>query len=166
MSRKLGMSGHQRPNIGHSQEWHTPPELLAVLGPFDDDPCTPGFVDGLQREWRGFVWLNPPYTRELGSWLQRLADHGNGIALIFARTETRIFFDWVWSRADAILFLKRRLHFYLNGLRAKGNAGAPSCLVAYGSMAVGRLATSNLVGPLVTKWHVNQEKSLDARSRL
>lgn len=128
-----GMSGHQRPHHGQSVEWFTPPEILAALGPFDDDPCAPGKTNGLLREWQGRVWLNPPYGPETGIWLERLSQHGNGIALIFARTETKMFFQWVWERSTGLLFLKGRLHFHrADGTRAKANSGAPSVLVAYG----------------------------------
>jgi len=40
-------------------------------------------------------------------WLEKLKYHGNGIALIFARTETKCFFEHIWNDADAILFFKR-----------------------------------------------------------
>jgi hypothetical protein len=133
-------------------EWHTPPEILEAVGPFDDDPCTPGRTDGLTRQWNGLVWLNPPYDRHLDQWLTKLADHGNGLALIFARTETRTFFKCVWERADGILFLRGRLHFYRRGERATGNAGAPSCLIAYGSAATIRLARIQRLGVLVMGW--------------
>lgn len=137
---RRGMSGHQRPNEGLSVEWYTPPYVLDALGPFDYDPCQPG-RDGLNDElWHGRVWLNPPYTREIGRWLGKLARHGNGIALIFARTETRHFFDWVWPIADAVYFIRGRLHFHRpNGTRARHNAGAPSVLVAYGQDNAERL---------------------------
>lgn len=66
-------------------------------------------------------------------WLRLLAEEGNGVALIFARTETGIFFPHVWRRADAVLFFDRRLTFYhVSGRLSESNAGAPSCLVAYG----------------------------------
>jgi hypothetical protein len=91
-------------------------------------------------EWIGRVWLNPPYGRETGNWLAKLADHGNGIALIFARTETEMFFEQVWERADALLFLRGRLHFYhVDGTKAAANAGAPSVLIAYGENNVNSL---------------------------
>lgn len=154
MIRKHGMGSHTKPGVGISQEWQTPPEILAALGPFDDDPCLPGKTDGLERPWRGLAWVNPPYNRDIGLWLSRLADHGNGIALIFARTETRAFFESAWKRADGILFLRGRLHFWQNGLRAKGNAGAPSCLVAYGSKAALRLAKNSHLGALLVDWRV------------
>lgn len=78
--------------------------------------------------------MNPPYGREAAEWLDKLSIHGNGIALIFARTETEMFFQHVWSKADALLFFRGRLYFHhVNGKKAKANAGAPSVLIAYGS---------------------------------
>jgi len=96
--------------------------------------------DGLKKPWHGMVWLNPPYSAKVGVWLKRLAAHGSGIALVFARTETSWFRDEVWNKASAIFFFRGRLHFHhVDGSRAKANAGAPSCLVAYGSEAARRI---------------------------
>ena len=65
--------------------------------------------------------------------MERLSQHGNGIALVFARTETAMFFEHVWGKAAGALFLEGRLYFYqLDGTRAKGNSGGPSVLLAYG----------------------------------
>ena len=47
--------------------------------------------DGLAQSWDGLVWCNPPYGKALGTWLNRMALHNNGIALVFARTDTRAF---------------------------------------------------------------------------
>lgn len=77
-----------------------------------------------------------------------MASHNNGIALIFARTDTRMFHDYVFN-ADAILFIKGRLSFYdVKGIKG-GTAGAPSCLVAYGAKAVERLKNCGIKGKLV-----------------
>ncbi|MFA7282514.1 MAG: DNA N-6-adenine-methyltransferase [Sterolibacterium sp.] len=27
--------------------------------------------DGLSKEWRGVCWMNPPYGREIGKWVQK-----------------------------------------------------------------------------------------------
>jgi hypothetical protein len=51
--------------------------------------------DGLQKEWVGRVYLNPPYGKGMERWLEKLKHHGNGIALIFARTETQCFFNHI-----------------------------------------------------------------------
>ena len=158
----MSMGGHQSAAM-LKDEWLTPPELKALLGHFDLDPCAPinrpwpmaakhyTVVDnGLQQPWHGRVWCNPPYGREATAWLARLADHGDGVALIFARTETEMFFSQVWERADAVLFLRGRLHFHhVDGTRAAANAGAPSCLIAYGERNVRSLKDSGIAGRLV-----------------
>lgn len=149
LAKRHGTGGHQSGRM-ESDVWLTPPFILEALGPFDLDPCAPverpwdmagkHFTvhdDGLSKPWTGRVWCNPPYGQETGRWLKRLHRHGNGIALIFARTETEYFFDAVWGRADALLFIKGRLHFHKpDGRRAKANAGAPSVLLAYGGKNV------------------------------
>lgn len=48
----------------------------------------------------------------------------NAMALIFARTETRMFFDHVWPKAQAVLFLEGRLYFHhVCGRRASAAMG-------------------------------------------
>lgn len=142
----MSLSGHQSASM-KNDEWLTPPEIMAPLGKFDLDPCSPIVRpwdtaahhynirdDGLLRSWSGRVWCNPPFGREAVKWLRRMADHGNGIALIPARTETAMFYETVWGVADAILFVKGRPHFHrVDGSRAPFNSGAPICLVAYGN---------------------------------
>ena len=82
-----------------------------------------------------------------GKWLARLVEHGDGIALIFARTETEVFHRWGWESADAMLFLRGRLHFHdVDGSRAKANAGGPSVLIAHGKENAERLRTCGLPG--------------------
>jgi len=140
------MTGHHPVNhLGDFLGWETPPDILKALGRFDFDPRVTG-LNSLSRPWSGRVFLNPPYDRNIHLWLSRLYNHGDGIALIFARTETRHFHDWVWRRADGVFFFKGRLHFYRHGLRAKDNAGAPSCLVAYGERNDESLRTCSLAG--------------------
>lgn len=140
------MGSHQSQKM-MKDEWLTPPEIVQCLGEFDLDPCSPinrpwatakkHFTildDGLKQKWEGRVFMNPPYGRMTDAWLWKLSRHGNGIALIFARTETEMFFNHVWGKATALLFLKGRLFFYhVDGTKAKHNSGAPSVLVAYGS---------------------------------
>ena len=162
----MGMSSHQKPHRGATDVWLTPPEILAAVGPFDLDPCAPLNRpwdmasehltiedDGLSIPWHGFVWCNPPFGPEADKWLQRMAEHGNGIALVPARTETRWFVSNVWESADAVLFLHGRPHFHhADGTRGKANSGAPICLIAYGLHAVGVLAECGLKGSLVSGW--------------
>lgn len=145
---KTGIGSHTRAHRGATDSWITPRHLIERLGPFDLDPCEApvqpwpcahqAFTDGgLTRPWHGRVWLNPPYGPQTGRWLERLAEHGDGIALTFARTETRMFHRYVFGRAAALMFLEGRLYFYRpDGSRAAGNAGGPSVLIAYGERNV------------------------------
>jgi len=150
-----------------SDTWLTPPHILDALGPFDLDPCAapeprpwPTAArhitkpdDGLAHDWQGRVWLNPPYSRQAVRWIERLADHGHGTALIFARTDTSWFVEQVWRRADALLFLSGRVFFHrADGSRATDNGGAPSVLIAYGEGDAERLASCGLAGSFVRGW--------------
>lgn len=161
-----GMGSHQSA-APVTTTWLTPPDLLAKLGgpdAFDLDPCAAigqpwrtarrqltEAEDGLSQPWHGRVWLNPPYTTaEIPRWLGRLADHDDGIALIFARTETAAFHRLVWERCDALLFLEGRLFFHdQHGVKANANAGAPSVLCAYGPGAAAALHASRVPGAYV-----------------
>lgn len=153
----MSLSSHQSARM-KNDEWLTPPEILAKLGHFDLDPCSPikrpwptaahHFTvedDGLSKQWRGRVWCNPPFGREAVKWLERLRDHGDGIALVPARTETAMFYATVWGHADGVLFLKGRPHFhFVDGKRAAFNSGAPIALVAYGQRNLDALIGSGL----------------------
>ena len=147
MVMRKSIGGHTRAYQGRTDDWITPEFILEALGEFDLDPCAsltqPWFAakenytiedDGFNKPWFGRVWLNPPYGPETTKWLEKLADHGNGIALIFARTETRMFFSHVWSKAHSLLFIEGRLCFhYPDGKKAAHNSGGPSVLIAYGN---------------------------------
>jgi hypothetical protein len=151
--------------------WLTPPHIIEALGPFDLDPCAaPNWptarhhvslpTDGLAAQWHGRVWLNPPYGAEVWTWLARLAEHGQGTALIFARTETAGFVREVWGKADGVMFLHGRLHFHRpDGTRAEANAGAPSCLVAYGERDADTLRSCSLDGTYLPLRREREEAS-------
>lgn len=140
-------------------EWLTPPDLVKKLGEFDLDPCTPinpPFVhaktnftvidDGLTKSWFGRIYMNPPYGKGMETWIEKLKNHGNGIVLIFARTETKCFFNHIWYDADAILFVKGRIKFYNIDGEQKGTPGAPSVFIAYGKENALALKNSGIEG--------------------
>lgn len=143
-------------------EWLTPPEIVTALGPFDLDPCAPIVRpwptarkhytvedDGLSMPWEGKVWLNPPYGNKTGKWLKRMKDHNNGFVLIFARTETSNFHNYVWGVAAGILRLKGRLTFYnVDGSKPRFSGGAPSVIAAYGEDSLKTLESCTLPGYL------------------
>jgi len=166
------MSSHQRAVAGETDVWLTPKPIIDLLGPFDLDPCaaidqpwptadTHYTVadDGLSKQWDGMVWCNPPYSAAR-LWLERMANHNHGIALIFARTETVTFHEYVWMRCTALLFPRGRLYFVrcdgeaVDKSRGSGNAGAPSVFVAYGQSAAERLHACRLPGVYVDAQHL------------
>lgn len=150
--------------VAATHVWLTPPHIKLPLGKFDLDPCAAPAPrpwdtaeemwtlphDGLAHDWHGRVWLNPPYGRETGKWLSKLSQHGNGTALVFARTDTLMFRTCVWPTASAALFLDGRPHFYhQDGTRARGNSGGPLMLIAYGRYDAAMLFACGLPGKYV-----------------
>lgn len=168
IEKKFGRASHERSRNG-KDEWLTPPEIVSALGAFDLDPCSPvnrpwptaatHFTihdNGMRKPWAGRVWLNPPYGGETDRWMFRMADHGNGIALIFARTETATWQKWVFPFAAGILFIKGRIVFHhVSGKPGAASAGAPSALIAYGEENAAALERSGIHGVL-TKGFISQ----------
>jgi hypothetical protein len=127
MDQKDNGTWYENPGgIVQSNEWYTPPEVfislkvdfdLDVASPKEKIPWLPTEYwfskddDGLKKDWFGFVWCNPPYGKDTGLWLDKFVEHGNGIALVFARTDTRWFHDYA-IKADILCFIKGRLAFY------------------------------------------------------
>ena len=142
---------------GATNVWLTPKWVIDKLGPFDLDPCAadPRPFDigqrvnlverdnGLRQHWppEMFVWMNPPYGPHVARWMAKLVEHGNGIALIFARMETRAIQPTV-KKCSAVFFPDRRITF-MKGEPPHDygdcSSGAPSMFVAYGDEAVQRL---------------------------
>ena len=110
---------------GKSSDWYTPKYVFDALGEtFDLDvahPAAPTFVpalrffseNSLDREWCGFVWMNPPFggRNALTPWLDKFFAHGNGIALTPDRTSAP-WWQEAASRADAVLFVGGKIKFY------------------------------------------------------
>lgn len=160
---KTGIGSHTRAVRGQTDSYITPQAILKALGDFDLDPCACNPQpwptakkmiappkDGLEKAWKGRVWLNPPYGQQTDRWLSAMAAHNHGTALVFARTETAMFFKHVWGWASALLFIEGRLYFHRpDGRRMNGNAGGPSVLIAYGEEDAFLLKHSGIDGAFV-----------------
>lgn len=146
--------------VAHSEniDIHTPPYIFAGIPlTFDLDPASPlsGPVtparchytpeqDVLAQPWFGMVWLNPPYNRwEIGRWIAKLAEHGRGVAPVFACTDTSWFQDY---SPDGLLLLRGRVRFAERKGSRTVSGASPSMLMAYGEEAVEGLARSTLKG--------------------
>lgn len=150
-------------NVDTGQKtWLTPPAIIEALGPFDMDPCVPDRMpwrtaarmvtkseDGLSVSWSGTVWLNPPYGRESVPFLRRMAEHRNGVALLFGRTDTAAWHELVFPVCDAVLFMRGRIAFYREDGTQAGTANAPSCLVSYTPHFTTKLRDANIGGYLM-----------------
>lgn len=86
--------------------------------------------NALQKDWDRSTFVNPPYGKDLGKWVEkcfREAKKGNTVVmLVFARTDTKWFHDYVYHKAE-IRFLRGRLKF--GG--SVNNAPFPSMVVIY-----------------------------------
>lgn len=89
-------------------------------------------VDGLVQPWKGNVWCNPPYGREIGKWVKRgylAAKTGHAdvvVMLLPARTDTQWFHKYIYGKAE-IRFVKGRLKFG----DSKNSAPFPSMVVVF-----------------------------------
>lgn len=143
--------------------WLTPRGIIEALGHFDTDPCCPSNMpwrtadtmltkedDGTTAEWRGRVWLNPPYGRESNPFIIRMATHkGGGIALLFARTDTKMWQDWIFPYAHSLLFMRGRIRFCDAQGNERQTSPAPSVLVAYSKSDADALVRSGIEGRIV-----------------
>ena len=131
--------------------WYTPPHIVEkvvqVLGTIDLDPCaddgkhleaTQHFTvddDGLNREWHGRVFMNPPYSCP-GAWMKKLqAEFESGrvreaIALVPAATDT----NWLNPvlKTQPVCFWKGRIKFLDTSYQPKLPARQSHVLVYWG----------------------------------
>jgi len=123
-------------------QWQTPQNIVdhavAALGAIDLDPCSDSNLENivparlhfgaednsLSRRWIGRVWLNPPYGRAIGSWIEKLTheyetgDVTSAVALVPARTDTQ----W-WQSIAAYPYCA--LHGRVKFIRIDGRKSQP-----------------------------------------
>ena len=112
-----------------TDNWATPQWLFDELDKefyFTLDPCASKenakcakyFTkedNGLNQNWGGVIFCNPPYGREIGKWVAKCAEEAKKpdticVMLIPARTDTKWFHEYIYHKAE-IRFLKGRLKF-------------------------------------------------------
>lgn len=110
--------------------WATPQDLFDQLDKefhFTLDVCaTPEnakcqkfytkLENGLVQPWKGVVWCNPPYGREIGQWVRRAlfaCIAGTTVVMLLpARTDTKWFHQYIYNRSNVeVRFIKGRLKF-------------------------------------------------------
>lgn len=138
---------HVRGTFGSGDnEWYTPEEYLDaardVLGAIDLDPASSAAAqkavgakrffsekqDGLKQEWRGRVWLNPPYAQPLISEFvskmvaERRAENVSAAIMLTHNYTDTAWFHEAASLADAICFTRGRVKF----IDENGEEAAPT----------------------------------------
>lgn len=117
-------------------EWYTPSDIAdrarRVLGGIDLDPASNDEAnevikagayfsaedDGLEKDWTGSVWLNPPYSRDLmpkfvGKLISEYEKQHVDCAVLVSHNNTET--EWFQSLAkvaSAICFPAKRIKFY------------------------------------------------------
>lgn len=116
--------------------WKTPKAVYQILDAefdFDFDPCPvdPDF-DGLEVEWGGVNYVNPPFGREIGKWIKKgYEEWQKGKTVVFlipSRTDTKYWHDYIMN-ASQIRFIKGRLCFDDSG----NPAPFPSAIIIFKS---------------------------------
>lgn len=124
--------------------WETPPDLFKWLDnqfKFGTDVCADATnhkcvnyysinTNGLMQQWSGSCWMNPPYGKDIGLWIDKAAkSHDDGatvVALVPARTDTNWWFK-AMKTASEVWFLQGRLKF----VGAPTSAPFPSALIIW-----------------------------------
>jgi len=100
---------------------NTPKYLYETLNSefnFDFDPCpeNPNF-NGLEVEWKGSIFCNPPYGKQIRNWLEKalkeieIGNCKNAVLLLPAYTDVKWFHEIVLEKAYEIRFIKGRIKF-------------------------------------------------------
>lgn len=91
--------------------------------------------DGLSQPWRGTVWCNPPYGRQIGRWVEKAAEStaagATVVMLLPARTDTRWFHRWIYGRGRDPVYsgtvkvqrVKKQCTVSVHGMHIQGTGG-------------------------------------------
>ena len=142
-----------------SDEWYTPQYVFDDLGvQFDMDVCSPGIPkactpakhhvvlpeNGLETNWNGFIWMNPPYGSKNQAWYKKFLAHGNGLALLTIAQLSTIKFTELIPKIDGLLIYHKRLNLIDGTTGKRKNSPGGSLLVAMGTKALQAIDQSTL----------------------
>ena len=134
------------------QEWATPQWLfdevdavfhftLDVSANIHNHKCDKWYdlnENGLAQDWSNDVcWMNPPYGREIGKWVEKARTESLRdavvVCLLPARTDTKWAHDYILGKASYIGFIKGRVSFgsYDGDGYKESPAPFPSMLAIY-----------------------------------
>ena len=118
-----------------SDNWETPKEIYNYFmkkGYYDPCPLN-SKENGLEKDWKRFNFVNPPYSQLL-AWVNKSIDEmrkGNRVVLLIpARTDTKAFRK-LYNYGARFVFITGRLKF-----SEKNSAPFPSVLVYLGNYKI------------------------------
>lgn len=131
--------------MSKTAEWSTPKTLFEELDnefQFTLDPCSTHEnakcqkhytkdEDGLSQSWKGErVYMNPPYGRQIGKWVEKAYKESLGGALVVCLVPARTYTAWWhdYCMKGSIRFIRGRVKF--DG--GKYSAPFPSAIVIFG----------------------------------
>ena len=144
VTRESVLKEIKKPHVtinSHDDEWYTPAQYIEsarkVMGSIDLDPASNDFanetvkattyfdesMNGLDQEWFGNIWLNPPYSSVL---IQRFAEKvaessfEQAVILVNNATET-MWFRTLIEEASAVVFTTGRIKYR----KRDGEKGTP-----------------------------------------
>lgn len=153
-------------NRNSTTDWHTPFEYIEaariVLGGIDLDPASSELANqtvkateyfttddnGLNHEWRGRIWLNPPFASGL---IEKFVDKllassfEAAIILVDNATETR-WFRKLADNSSAIVFTTGRINFFKGGTHEAGSPTRGQTFFYFGSASDRFFATFQQFG--------------------
>lgn len=134
-----------------SDNWTTPKEFYEKWNKsyhFTLDPCATDEnhlcdkyftikTDGLKQDWSADVaFVNPPYSQSK-LWIKKAYEESKRGAIVVmllpARTDTKVWHEYIFTYAASIIFVKGRLKF--NG--SKNCAPFPSAVIVFDQSRVG-----------------------------
>lgn len=81
--------------------------------------------------------------------VEKLAEHGNGIALLFNRCDSNKFQDIIFTKATGMMFLRNRIKFFRPDGTRGDSPGCGSVLIAFGRENAEILRNCSLQGKYV-----------------
>ncbi len=149
------IGSRQRTGNPKNDEFYTPKFIFDALKcEFDIDVASPlknqtnvptktKFTikeNGLIQEWKGFVWMNPPFSKA-EPWVDKFIQHGHGIALL--PTSKAKWFSRIWHSNLSLMLLPSNFKFDKpDDLRS--DIFMPTVLVGNGDYATLLLTNSGL----------------------
>jgi hypothetical protein len=164
-------------------DWNTPQNFLEYVYRFfpsglDIDPCSndaslvkasvamkgPPGRDGLMEAWSGNVYVNPPYGRNIGHWIEKICREAKRcaqpeaylgcevVALVPSRTDTR-WFHRAMNGCRSVCLIKGRLTF----VGAPNPAPFPSAVFYWGSRPTAFAKVFAHLGPIIEQAHPKNE---------